>query len=88
MVWAMQCYLVRLNGDEIAKHFEILPGTRQIICVKINAVKSACGYSVPFFNYSGERDTLQKWAISTGRQGLVNYQHEKNFVSMDGIVTP
>jgi hypothetical protein len=74
--------------DKIVKHFEILPGTRQIVYVKINSVKTSCGYSVPFFSYSGERDTLQQWAIKKGEQGLVEYRHEKNSVSMDGIVTP
>jgi hypothetical protein len=74
--------------DELAKNFDLLPGARQIIFAKINEVKTSCGYSVPFFSYSGDRDTLQKWAINKGEQGLIAYRQEKNYTSMDGIVTP
>jgi len=65
-----------------------LPGARQIIYAKLHAVKTSCGYSVPFFQYEGERDTLKKWAVVKGEQGLINYHREKNSVSMDGVVTP
>jgi hypothetical protein len=74
--------------EEISKHFELLPGARQIIYVNVHEVKISCGYSVPFFSYSGERNTLQQWADKKGEEGLVEYRREKNFISMDGIVTP
>jgi hypothetical protein len=74
--------------DELAKNFDLLPGARQIISAKINVVKTSCGYSVPFYSYSGERVTLQKWATNKGEQGLIAYRQEKNYTSMDGIVTP
>lgn len=74
--------------EEISKHFKLLPGARQIIYVNVHEVKTSCGYSVPFFSYSGERNTLQQWADKKGEEGLVEYRQEKNFVSMDGIVTP
>lgn len=74
--------------NELIKHFDLLPGARQIIYVKIHAVKTSCGFSMPFFSYSGERDTLQQWAFKKGEQGLTAYRQENNSVSMDGIVTP
>jgi hypothetical protein len=74
--------------DKLANHFDLLPGARQIIVAQINEVKTSCGYSVPFFSYSGDRDTLQKWAVHIGEQGLNAYRQEKNYTSMDGIVTP
>ncbi|WP_248924628.1 pyridoxamine 5'-phosphate oxidase family protein [Paenibacillus hamazuiensis] len=74
--------------DELIPHFELLPGARQIIYAKIHAVKTSCGYSVPFFSYTGERDTLRKWAEVKGEEELVAYRKQKNAVSMDGIVTP
>ncbi|MFE5321232.1 pyridoxamine 5'-phosphate oxidase family protein [Paenibacillus sp. NPDC056579] len=74
--------------DELAGHFDLLAGARQIIYSNIHAVKTSCGYSVPFFDYSGERETLQKWAAHKGEQGLQAYRQEKNTVSMDGRMTP
>jgi predicted pyridoxine 5'-phosphate oxidase superfamily flavin-nucleotide-binding protein len=68
--------------------FDLLPGTRQIIVADIHAVKTSCGFSVPYFTYAGERDLLQKWAAQKGEAGLTAYRREKNAVSMDGIVTP
>ncbi|KIL37800.1 pyridoxamine 5'-phosphate oxidase [Gordoniibacillus kamchatkensis] len=74
--------------DELIGQFELIPGARQIICAGVTEVKTSCGYSVPFFDYAGERDTLRKWAINKGEQGLTDYWQQKNAVSMDGIVTP
>ncbi len=74
--------------NDMVKHFDILPGFRQIIHVKIETVKTSCGFSVPFYSYMGERDTLQQWAINKSEQGLEEYRKEKNTISMDGIVTP
>jgi hypothetical protein len=73
---------------DMAKHFDILPGARQIIHAKIETVKTSCGYSVPFYSYDGERDTLQQWATNKSEQDLEEYHKKKNSISMDGIVTP
>ncbi|WP_226526880.1 pyridoxamine 5'-phosphate oxidase family protein [Metabacillus niabensis] len=74
--------------DNMSKHFEILPGSRQIVKAIIETVKTSCGFSVPFYSYNGERDTLQKWAENKSEQDLENYWKKKNSISMDGIVTP
>ncbi|MBT2699165.1 pyridoxamine 5'-phosphate oxidase family protein [Bacillus sp. ISL-40] len=74
--------------DEMANHFDILPGARQIIYAKIETVKTSCGFSVPYYSYSGDRDTLQQWATNKSEQELEEYRKKKNSISMDGIVTP
>lgn len=74
--------------DEMSPHFDILPGARQIIKAKIETVKTSCGYSVPFYSYDGERDTLQQWATNKSSQELEEYHKQKNSISMDGIITP
>lgn len=74
--------------DELSAHFEHVPGARQIIHAHIETVKTSCGYSVPFFSYNGERETLQKWAVQKGDRGLEEYRKTKNTVSMDGVITP
>jgi hypothetical protein len=73
--------------EELAPQFTLLPGARQIIVVDVHEVKSSCGFSIPFYNYEGERNTLQHWATNKGEQGLNDYRQEKNVTSMDGLLT-
>ena len=73
--------------DELSKQFIILPATRQIIVADIFKVKSSCGFGVPLYEYTGERDHAFKWAEKKGPDGLEEYKKEKNMVSMDGLPT-
>ena len=81
-----------LPGDaewsELAKQFTILPATRQIIVADIFMVKTSCGFGVPLYDYTGERDHAMKWAEKKGEDGLTEYKKEKNMVSMDGLPAP
>jgi hypothetical protein len=74
--------------DELITHFDPLPGARQIISADIYSVQTSCGFGVPLFSYSGDRDTLLQSAAKKGEQALLDYQREKNAISLDGIVTP
>ena len=52
----------------LAEHFggtEFI-GARQIVRIDFDLVKTSCGYGVPFFEYQGERDTLDRWAETKG----------------------
>lgn len=73
--------------EALEGRFDLLPGARQMIHAHIHAVKTSCGFSVPFFDYTGERETLKKWAEQKGEQGLDAYRQQKNATSMDGILT-
>ena len=81
-----------LPGDiewhELSKRFAILPATRQIIIADIFNVKSSCGFGVPYYKYTGERDHAIKWAENKGEDGLEEYKKKKNMVSIDGLQTP
>lgn len=74
--------------EDIAGHFELLPGYRQVIVSDIDIVKTSCGYSVPFYSYEGERNLLIDWATNKGDVKLQQYRRDKNSISMDGIITP
>ena len=74
--------------DELSKQFTILPATRQIIVADIFKVKSSCGFGIPYYEYTGERDHAIKWAEKKGEDGLEEYKKEKNMVSMDGLPAP
>ncbi len=62
-------------------------GARQIIVLKINSVQTSCGYSVPFFEFKGERTQLTDWSEKKGEAGLREWWEKHNRVSLDGLPT-
>lgn len=72
---------------ELNALFEDEIGARQIYDVNVKTVQSSCGYAVPFFDYVGERDTLKKWALDRGTEGVSQYWSEKNQQTIDGLPT-
>jgi len=75
------------DWDKFAKMFPEHVGTRQFFEIDIDMVQTSCGFQVPFFDYAGERDLLEKWADKKGREGIEQYWEEKNKVSVDGKPT-
>jgi hypothetical protein len=63
------------------------PGVRQIVVMDVEAVQTSCGYGVPFFDYVGERDQLDRWAEHHGEKAVEDYWREKNVTSIDGFET-
>jgi hypothetical protein len=47
--------------DELAAHFGILPGTRQIFDIAVDNVQTSCGWGVPQMEMKAERETLVKY---------------------------
>jgi Pyridoxamine 5'-phosphate oxidase len=73
--------------EDLLTHFTWIPGARQIIVADIDQTQTSCGFSVPKYDYKGQRDTLIKWAETKGDEGLETYRSEKNMKSMDGLPT-
>jgi hypothetical protein len=73
--------------EQLASLFKLRLSTRQIIVAQINKVQTSCGFGVPLYEYTGERDHADKWAQSKGEEGLEAYKAEKNRISMDGLPT-
>jgi len=69
----------------LAPMFTIEPGSRQIILADIYQVQTSCGFSVPLYSYTGERDHAQEWWDKKGADGLYNYMQQKNQRSLDGL---
>lgn len=62
-------------------------GARQMMRLDFDLVRTSCGYGVPFYDYRGERETMDKWATAKGVDGIEAYWREKNVESMDGLPT-
>jgi len=46
--------------DDLARHFTLLPGTRQIFDIAIESIQTSCGWGVPVMQFERERETLKK----------------------------
>ena len=72
--------------NELAAHFTLMPGTRQIFVIDVESVQTSCGWGVPFMEYSGERETLKKaHAQSDPREWAA--KHGMRLASIDGLPT-
>lgn len=69
---------------ELAGHFTLLPGTRQIFDIAVETVQTSCGYGVPFMQFERERDTLTKLHGRSDPETWIVKQQERNR-SLDGI---
>lgn len=48
------------DWDELAQHFTLMPGTRQIFDIAVDSVQTSCGWGVPVMQMERERETLKK----------------------------
>ena len=46
---------------ELAGHFTLLPGTRQLFDISVESVQTSCGWGVPLMEYEKDRQTLVKY---------------------------
>ncbi len=54
--------------DDLARHFDILPGTRQIFDISVTTVQGSCGYGIPHMKLEKERETLIKYHEQSGEE--------------------
>lgn len=67
----------------LSAHFPSMPGVRSIIKVTVQRVADSCGFGVPIYTYTGQRDTLTQWCEKKGPEGVADYQRKKNATSLD-----
>jgi hypothetical protein len=72
--------------DELAAHFTMLPGTRQIFDIAVDSVQTSCGYGVPQMSLERERPTLVKLHARADPQEWA-YKHRTRRQSIDGLPT-
>jgi hypothetical protein len=67
--------------------FPEIPGARQIFDITVESAQDSCGMSIPFYEYKGERNQLNDWAIAQGKEKVAQYWEAKNQISIDGLPT-
>ena len=72
--------------EELAAHFELFPGTRQIFMIDVESVQTSCGWGVPFMEFDRERDTLKKAHAQLGEEAWLKKVQGRT-TSIDGLPT-
>ena len=72
--------------DDLAAHFTLLPGTRQIFDIQVDSVQTSCGYGVPLMALERERPTLLK-AHAQADPLEWAHKHKTRRTSIDGLPT-
>ena len=70
--------------DELAAHFALLPGTRQIFDIAVESVQTSCGYGVPLMTLDRERPTLLKHHAKADPVEWAG-KHKRRRASIDGL---
>jgi hypothetical protein len=71
---------------ELAAHFTLLPGTRQIFDIAVESVQTSCGWGVPVMTLEKERETLVKYhAAQDPAEWAATYSARTR--SIDGLPT-
>jgi hypothetical protein len=73
--------------EQLRPEFPEMPGSRQIVTLRIDRVQTSCGYAVPRMEFQGHRPTLERWATAKGPDGLAAYRGSHNLASVDGLET-
>jgi hypothetical protein len=89
--------IVRLHGtsevhapgsplyDSLSGLFAAHIGTRAIVRAHLTRISDSCGFGVPQYRYTADRDTLTRWAESKGPDRLAEYREANNARSVDGL---
>jgi Pyridoxamine 5'-phosphate oxidase len=68
---------------------QVSQSRRAVVRVHVTRVADSCGYGVPLMSYGGQRPHLDASAAKKVRVGgahaLLDYQREKNALSIDGL---
>jgi len=73
--------------SEYLSLFPVIAGTRQIVRVNVESVQTSCGFAVPFYEFTGDRQVLKEWAEKKGESGVREYWQKNNLTSIDGFPT-
>ena len=70
---------------DLLGHFPGFDRARAVIVVELTNIADSCGWSIPFFEYKGERDQLKRWVEHRPFDDWAERRYEANAVSIDGL---
>ena len=71
--------------DEMMKLFPDYDRARAIIIVDLTRITDSCGFSIPFYEFKGERDQLHRSHKHKSVEDWYEYRLSRNAESIDGL---
>lgn len=71
--------------DDLSALFSGFDKARAIIRVKITRIADSCGWGVPFYEFKGERDQLNRYLDNKSADEWLEKRYQKNSESIDGL---
>jgi len=71
--------------DELCKLFPPEPRARSVIKINITLIMDSCGWGVPFYEFTGERDQLKRTHLNRSPDGFKAHRYTSNAKSIDGL---
>jgi len=69
--------------SELSELFPDFTSTRQFFVVDLELVQNSCGWSIPYYEFQGERTTLEDLHDKMGRDAVETYWQDKNTKSLN-----
>lgn len=70
---------------ELVSRFPAHSGVRSVVVVHLGRLSTSCGFAVPFYEFVGDRDRLERTWAERGPDALPTYWAERNATSIDGL---
>lgn len=74
-----------VDFDKFVPMFPNMPAIRNFIVVDIECIRDSCGYGVPHYEFTRERESLKNWCDDKTADELLEYRIERNAQSLDGL---
>ncbi len=71
--------------ERLRREFPDIPGARSVIRADVLRIADSCGYAVPLYEFTAQRDKLIQYAERLGPDRLRRAQLESNTKSIDGL---
>ena len=72
------------DWEDMASHFTLLPGTRQIFDIRVESVQTSCGWGVPLMTMDRQREALVKYHAGQEPQAWAA-KYAARTTSIDGL---
>ncbi|MEO1150848.1 MAG: pyridoxamine 5'-phosphate oxidase family protein [Pseudomonadota bacterium] len=79
---------IAMDAPEFPDLFSLFPGyekARAVIRIKITRIADSCGWGVPFYEFKGERDQLNRWLDAKPTDEWMEHRYKTNAQSIDGL---
>ena len=80
--------VIEPENDEFQQFRSRFPeyvGLRSFIRIHCHRISDSCGWSVPLYEFKGQRSQLLAWAENKGASEVTQYQQTMNITSLDGL---